>query len=52
MPGMSFHKGYSHITSKALTGRSHPEDLPEHAILETGLQNCARKRKELLTSVD
>lgn len=24
MPGMSFHKGYSHITSKALTGKISP----------------------------
>ena len=51
MPEMCFREGHSHITSKAL-GRSHPEDLPEHAVLETDLQNCARKRRELLTSVD
>lgn len=51
MPEMHFQEGNRHITTKAL-GRSHPEDLPKHAVLETCLQNCARKRRELLASVD
>lgn len=36
---------------KAL-GRSHPEDLPKYAGLETLLQNQAQKRRELLTGLD
>lgn len=44
MPEMHFQEGHSHITCKAL-GRSHPGDLPKHAVLEMCLQNCARKKE-------
>lgn len=48
-PGTRF-EGRGHITSKAL-GRSRPEDLPGHTVLETHLQHRPRKRRELLTGV-